>query len=111
MDTNQLKDQIYAAFEGRKGEYELIKASVEKFIMSVLGDAKGVVIETPELIDAVKLLVSIIDDYTSSGIFEAIDAPMANMLFGKIIDKNEKMKIWYSGLRKTILDAAAGSNI
>jgi len=109
MDTNQLKEKIYAAFVGREGELNLIKASVEKFIMDVLGDVKEVIIELPELNDAVNLGIEIADDKTNTGLLDIIDSNIAKLVVGRII--NDKMKLWYTTERAKLLESANNAGI
>jgi len=109
METAELKEQIYKAFEGRAGEYELIKASVEKFIMGVLSDAKGVIKELPEINDALNLVIEIADDKTQTGLLDLIDANIAKMVVSRII--NDKMKLWYTTERAKLLESADNAGI
>jgi len=109
MDSAELKEQIYKAIEGRAGEFALIKDSVEKFIMAVLGDAKGVIKELPELNDALNLAIEIADDKTNTGLLDLIDANIAKMILPRIV--NDKMKLWYATERAKLLESADNAGI
>lgn len=109
MDEITLKMQIYKAFESRNGEFELLKAQAEKFILAVLADAKEVIKEIPDIDDALRLLVEIVDDKTHTGMLDILDGTVAKMIIVKIT--NENMHRWYSEKRAEILKASEDAGI
>jgi len=109
MDTNLLKEQIYKAIEGRTGELMIIKAEVEKYIMGILGDAKGVIKELPEITDATNLIIEIADDKTNTGLLDLIDSNIAKLVVSRIV--NDKMKKWYNDERAKLLESADNAGI
>lgn len=109
MNEQEVRDLLRKAYDGRSGEFAVIKSQIEKFVMAVLVDAKGAITELATLDDALNLLINIIDDKTNSGLLDLIDGPLVKLAVSKIL--NDKMRTWYIEERKKILESAENAGI
>src|ERR1035437_6830531 len=101
MSKDEMKAKVVKAFSDRMGEFVLLKKAAETFLTNVMGDVKDVVTELPDVKDAVDMAIDIADDMTSTGLIDAIDAPIAKHVVAKLIGL--KVQAWWTSLRAKIL--------
>lgn len=98
-----VKEQVMAAIAKNKEKFDTLKAAADDLITSVLTDAQGVIKELETAQEFAGVVIEIVDDNTSSGLFDPIDAPIAKMAIGRII--GEKTEAKYQALRAQALAA------
>lgn len=98
-----VKEQVLAAFVKNKGKYEALKAAADDLVTSVLSDAQGVIkeLETAEAFAGVA--VDLVDEYTSTGLFDAVDGPLLKLALSRVIGAKTEAK--YAELRAKALSA------
>ncbi len=98
-----MKEQVLAAFIKNKGKYDVLKAAADDLVTSVLVDAQGVIKELETAESFAGVAIDIVDQYTSTGLFDAVDAPLAKLALSRII--GEKIEAKYAELRAKVLAA------
>jgi hypothetical protein len=104
MNEQEILVKVKESFEKRKNEIQNIRIITESFVENVLFDCVDIIEEIDTFKKFSEVAVEVLDQYTKTGIFDPIDSLLINQGITLILSKNPQIEIWYSDIRKRVID-------